>query len=98
MMDFVGSPWLQSLMWVSAAVFMVYLARLMGGVNLVWGLVATGVLLIGIRVGYKLMPFYKLGPSFEMARYVIGIIGVVILFIGIMRYTNVVLRPLFRMD
>ena len=98
MMSLLGEPWLQALMGVGAAVLMLYLAWLMSGVNLVWGLVASGVLLIGIRVGYKLMPFYKLGPSFEMARYVIGIIGMLMLFIGLMRYTNIVLRPLFRKD
>jgi hypothetical protein len=95
MLSLTGEPWLQFLTWVGAAAVMASLARLMKSANLVWGLVTAGVLLIGIRVGYKLLPFFESTPLLESSRYLIWIVGVVVLFVGIARYCNIALRPLF---
>ena len=49
------------------------------GANIAWTFIAFGILMIGIRIGYKLLPFY--GQT-QVIRYGIGIVGIICLFIG----------------
>ena len=94
MLDFFGNAWTQLFMWSAAAAVIVYFSSLMKGAEKIWTLISWGVLLIGIRIGYKLLPFYKASEFFESLRYIIGIVGIVCLFIGIMRYSYITLRSL----
>ncbi|MDH3314858.1 MAG: hypothetical protein OER43_03695 [Gammaproteobacteria bacterium] len=94
MLEFLGNAWTQLFMWTAAAGTIVYFSKLMKGAGNVWTLISWGVLLIGFRIGYKLLPFYKATEFTEALRYIIGIVGIVCLFIGIMRYSYITLTPL----
>lgn len=93
MIDFFGNPWVQMILWVFAASMTFYFDRFMKGANIAWTFIAFGILMIGIRIGYKLLPFY--GET-QVIRYGIGIVGVICLFIGLMSYYNSTLKPLMR--
>ena len=93
MIDFFGNPWVQMILWVFAASITFYFDRFMKGANIAWTFIAFGILLIGIRIGYKLLPFY--GQT-QVIRYGIGIVGIICLFIGLLSYYNSTLKPLMR--
>ena len=93
MIDFFGNPWVQMILWVFAASMTFYFDRFMKGANIAWTFIAFGILMIGIRIGYKLLPFY--GQT-QVIRYGIGIVGVICLFIGLLSYYNSTLKPLMR--
>ena len=96
MLDFLGSAWTQLFMWTTAGIVIIYFSKMMKGSGNQWTLISWGVLLIGFRIGYKLLPFYKASEFTVALRYIIGIVGLVCLFIGIMRYSYITLRPLKR--
>ena len=93
MIDFFGNSWVQMILWVFAASMTFYFDRFMKGANIAWTFIAFGILMIGIRIGYKLLPFY--GQT-QVVRYGIGIVGIICLFIGLLRYYNSTLKPLMR--
>ena len=93
MIDFFGNPWVQMILWVFAASMTFYFDRFMKGANIAWTFIAFGILMIGIRIGYKLLPFY--GET-QVIRYGIGIVGIICLFIGLLSYYNSTLKPLMR--
>ncbi len=93
MIDFFGNPWVQMILWVFAASMTFYFDRFMKGANIAWTFIAFGILMIGIRIGYKLLPFY--GQT-QVIRYGIGIVGIICLFIGLLSYYNSTLKPLMR--
>lgn len=93
MIDFFANPWVQMILWVFAAAMTFYFDRFMKGANIAWTFIAFGILLIGIRIGYKLLPFY--GQT-QVIRYGIGIVGIICLFIGLISYYNSALKPLMR--
>jgi hypothetical protein len=93
MIEFFGNPWVQMILWVFAASMTFYFDRFMKGANIAWTFIAFGILMIGIRIGYKLLPFY--GQT-QVIRYGIGIVGVICLFIGLLSYYNSTLKPLMR--
>jgi hypothetical protein len=93
MIDFFGNSWVQMILWVFAASMTFYFDRFMKGANIAWTFIAFGILMIGIRIGYKLLPFY--GQT-QLIRYGIGIVGVICLFIGLLSYYNSTLKPLMR--
>ena len=94
MLDLLGNGWTQLFMWTAAGVMIIYFSSLMKGAEKIWRLISWGILLIGIRIGYKLLPFYKATEFIEAIRYIIGIVGIVFLFMGIIRYSYIMLRPL----
>ena len=93
MIDFFGNSWVQMILWVFAASMTFYFDRFMKGANIAWTFIAFGILMIGIRIGYKLLPFY--GQT-QVIRYGIGIVGIICLFIGLLSYYNSTLKPLMR--
>ena len=93
MIEFFGDSWTQLILWVFAAGMAFYFDRIMKGGSIGWTFIAVGVLLIGIRIGYKLLPFYE---QTQVIRYALGIIGVVFLFIGLLNYCNSTLKSLVR--
>jgi hypothetical protein len=93
MIDFFGNSWVQMILWVFAASMTFYFDRFMKGANIAWTFIAFGILMIGIRIGYKLLPFY--GQT-QVVRYGIGIVGIICLFIGLLSYYNSTLKPLMR--
>ena len=93
MIDFFANPWVQMILWVFAASMTFYFDRFMKGANIAWTFIAFGILMIGIRIGYKLLPFYS---QTQVIRYGIGIVGIICLFIGLLSYYNSTLKPLMR--
>ena len=89
MLDILTSSWLQAGLWVIAACIVLYFERFMKGSTAAWTLISLGVLIYGIRIGYKLFPYYE---QTEIARYFIGIIGLVFLFSGILKYSKDTLK------
>jgi len=96
MLHLLGGAWAQLIMWTLAAGMVFYLSRLMAGTGAAWSFISAGIFLIGVRIGYKLLPFYKMNEYTQASRYVIGIIGVTLLFIGLRKYCVDNLRPMFR--
>ncbi|MBW6516928.1 MAG: hypothetical protein K0A89_00275 [ANME-2 cluster archaeon] len=58
-----------------------------------WELIAGGLFLIGLRVIFKTF-FPELSDSYglQVARYSLGIIGIIILFLGFLNYQSVLKR------
>lgn len=88
MLELLGSPWIQLFMWFNAGLAIILFSNDMRGGKAIWILISIGIFLIGIRIGYKLLPFYKYNEFTEAVRYFIGILGVVILFMGFSKYTE----------
>lgn len=93
MVEFLGSAWLQVVLWFFAAGMAFYFYSFMKGSNGAWTLIAFGVLLYGSRIGYKLLPFYE---QTQVVRYLIGIVGLIFLFLGLLKYCNTTLKSLGR--
>lgn len=93
MLHFFANPWTQMILWGFAAGMTFYFDRFMKGANIAWTFIAFGILLIGIRIGYKLLPFYD---QTQVIRYGIGIVGIICLFVGLISYYNSTLKPLMR--
>lgn len=82
---FLGNAWVQLAMWVAAGMIVaVFPIRILED-SRASVLIATGVSLYGLRIGYKLLPFYKMNEYTELARYAIGLVALVILFFGLKR-------------
>ena len=96
MIEALSNAWVQLAMWSFAAGIVFYFNRFIKGAHGAWGIIAVGLLLIGIRIGYKLLPFYQANQVMEATRYVIGIIGIVCLFLGLTKYCTEILAPLYR--
>lgn len=89
MIEILGSPWMHLILWSFAAGMALYFTMFMKGANVAWTFIAIGVLLIGIRMGYKLAPFYQ---DTKFLRYIISITGFSCLFIGLLSYCNTTLK------
>lgn len=90
MTEFLGNAWVQLAMWVAAGLIVaVFPIRLLEE-SKTSVLIATGVALYGLRIGYKLLPFYKANEFTEMARYAIGLVAIIILFVGLKRLVTYV--------
>jgi len=87
---FLGSAWVQLAMWIAAGLIVAVFPIRILEESKTSVLIATGVSLYGMRIGYKLMPFYKANEYTEMARYAIGLVGIVILFVGLKRLVTYV--------
>ncbi len=84
-LEFLVNPWVQMIMWLIAGVVIYQFRSYMQGVT-TWNWIAAGVIVYGIRIGYKLFPFSKAGLLMEAGRYFLGIIGISLIFIGIIKY------------
>ncbi len=94
LLDFFSDAWVQLIMWTIASFTLFFLGRLLKGSGGAWPFIAIGVFLIGIRVGYKILPFYNASEFSKTLRFIIGIIGITMLFIGLMKYYYNNLKPM----
>lgn len=95
LVDLLNNPWVQMICWVAAAAMVL---RLMKGAGMCWNLLAAGILLYGFRVVFKLMPFYDKAIAWpQIMRYMIGIIGGLVLLIAIIDYYHSKLKPIMEM-
>ncbi|MCL7412400.1 MAG: hypothetical protein M8353_02125 [ANME-2 cluster archaeon] len=94
------SPGIQAISWLACILFAIYFALYVKKISFgedtgtrAWELIALGLFLIGLRVIFKTI-FPELSDSYELqvARYSIGIIGIIILYIGFSDYQSVLRR------
>jgi hypothetical protein len=99
LITFFNEPWTQAIFWALAAVLSVKfisMPELMGG-GTYWRKIALGVFLYGLRVSFKLMPFYGNDAVWpQVVRYSIGIIAAVFLTIGFAEYYYSNLKNMIR--
>lgn len=89
MIETLGSPWLHLIFWTFAAAMALSFNVFMKGANIGWTFISIGVLLIGFRLAFKLLPIYE---QYQFIRYVISIIGLISLFIGLMIYCHTTVK------
>ncbi len=96
--DFLTQPDTQAIFWLICVVFAFlfanYVRRLSFGDdtgNKAWTIIAIGLLLIGLRVSFKLiLPGFESSYDEQIARYLLGIIGSTVLLYGIFNYYTVI--------
>lgn len=96
--EFLANANTQALFWLVCIVFAVlfanYVKRLSFGDDTgtkAWTIIAIGLFLIGFRISFKVIfPDYKDGLDLQVARYLLGIIGSVVLYYGVFSYYNVI--------
>ncbi len=79
-------PLTQTLMWLTASVLIFIFQRAIHHAQMPLRLLAMGVFLYGIRIGYKMLPFATASEILEATRYVIGVMGILLIFSGIALY------------
>lgn len=92
MIEFLSGSWVQLFLWINAGAVIFLFSHNIRGSAGAWNLISIGIILIGCRIGYKLLPFYKASEMLEASRYLLGIAGVVFLFWGIFTYCETVIR------
>jgi hypothetical protein len=92
--EFLINSYTQALFWALVVAFSIYFAlkskKLSFGKDTgmrAWALIAVGLLLIGLRVSFKVL-FHNYDSSYtlQILRYTTGIIGIIILFLGFVMY------------
>ncbi len=98
LIDFMIEPATQAVLWliciIFAILFAVFVKRISFGEDTgtkAWTIIAIGLLLIGLRVSFKLIiPDFESSYDAQVARYLLGILGSTILLYGIFNYYNTV--------
>ncbi len=96
LIDFMIEPATQAVLWliciIFAILFAVFVKRISFGEDTgtkAWTIIAIGLLLIGLRVSFKLIiPDFESSYDAQVARYLLGILGSTILLYGIFKYYN----------
>lgn len=100
--ELLKSPGIQAISWLICVLFAIYFALYVRKISFgddtgtrAWELIAMGLFLIGLRVIFKTI-FPELSNSYELqaARHSLGIIGIIILYLGFLDY-QYVLRRMF---
>lgn len=91
--EFLVNPAVQMIMWIIAGIVILYFRQYMSGV-IAWNFIAVGIILYGVRIGIKLVP----SLSNSIFRYSLGLIGLVILFSGVIMYYYNNVKPLIEVS
>ena len=98
--QFLKNPYVQVVFWIAAAAValkFITMPEISGGGNY-WRKIAIGILLYGVRVSFKILPFYSSDVLWtQVARYVIGIIAAFFLILGFVEYYYRNLRDIMKM-
>jgi hypothetical protein len=98
LIEFFNQPWTQGVSWAVAAALSLKFIRmpeLIGGTY--WRKIALGISLYGVRVVFKLMPFYSNDVVWpQVMRYGIGIIAAVFLTTGFAEYYYLNLKNMIK--
>ncbi len=98
LIDFMIEPTTQAVLWLICIIFAVLFARFVKKISFgedtgtkAWTIIAIGLLLIGLRVSFKLiLPDFESSYDAQVARYLLGILGSTILLFGVFKYYNTV--------
>jgi len=100
LIEFLNQPWVQALFWAMAAlaaVRFITLPEIAGGGSY-WRTIGIGILLYGLRVSFKLMPFYSKEVVWsQVMRYSIGILAGFFILFGFVEYYYTNLRTIIKM-
>lgn len=96
--EFLIKPETQAVFWlicvVFAFLFAIYVKKLSLGDDTgstAWIIIAVGLFLIGLRVSFKLIfPDFSASYDLQVARYLLGIAGSIVLLYGFFNYYNVI--------
>ena len=96
LIEFLANPYTQAVVWMLCICFSIYLAihvkKLSFGGDTgtrAWSYISVALFLIGLRVSFKVIfPNYLTSYTLQMLRFIIGIIGILILYIGIKSYQS----------
>ncbi len=96
--DFLTEPVTQAVFWLICVVFAFLFANFVKKLSFgddtgkkAWMIIATGLLLIGLRVSFKLVvPDFGASYDAQVTRYLLGIAGSMILLYGFYNYYNVI--------
>ncbi len=96
--DFLIEPATQAVFWLVCVIFAFMFARFVRKLSLgddtganAWTIIAIGLFLIGLRVSFKLiLPDFESSYDAQVARYLLGMAGSIVLLYGFYNYHNVV--------
>lgn len=99
---FLSNMYLQTFLWTLCVVFAIYFAisvkKMSFGEDvgsIAWMWIAFGLFMFGIRIAFKIvLPSYGSSYSLQIIRYGIGMIGIIAIYIGFLKYQSA-LRRLF---
>jgi hypothetical protein len=98
--DLLTEPATQAVFWLICIVFAILFARFVKKLSFgddtgtkAWAIIAIGLLLIGLRVSFKLIiPDFESSYDAQVARYLLGMAGSIILLYGFFSYHNVIIN------
>ena len=96
--DFMIEPATQAVLWLICIIFAILFASFVKRISFgedtgtkAWTIIAIGLLLIGLRVSFKLiLPDFESSYDAQVARYLLGILGSTILLYGVFKYYSTV--------
>lgn len=96
--DFLTEPATQAVFWLICIIFAIWFAGFVKKLSFgddtgtrAWQIIAVGLFLIGLRVSFKLIfPNFSTSYDLQVARYILGITGSVVLLYGFFNYYNVI--------
>lgn len=96
--EFLIEPGTQAVFWLVCVIFAILFAGYVKKLSLgddtgtkAWALIAIGLLLIGLRVSFKLVvPNFSSSYDLQVIRYLLGIAGSSIMLYGFFNYYNVI--------
>jgi len=96
--NFLIEPATQAVFWLICIIFAILFARFVKKLSFgddtgtkAWTIIAIGLLLIGLRVSFKLIiPDFESSYDAQVARYLLGMAGSIILMYGFFSYHNVI--------
>lgn len=95
---FLIEPATQAVFWLVCIIFAILFARFVKKLSFgddtgtkAWTIIAIGLLLIGLRVSFKVIfPNFESSFDLQVIRYLLGIAGSILLSYGFFNYYNVV--------
>lgn len=96
--EFLVEPATQAVFWLICIVFAIIFAKYVKKLSFgddtgskAWEIIAIGLLLIGLRVSFKLIfPNFSSSFDLQVTRYLLGLIGSTIMLYGFFNYYNVI--------
>jgi tellurite resistance protein TehA-like permease len=96
--NFLIEPGTQAVFWLICIIFAILFARFVKKLSFgddtgtkAWTIIAAGLLLIGLRVSFKLIiPDFESSYDAQVARYLLGMSGSIILLYGFYSYHKVI--------
>ena len=104
--EILGTPAIQAIAWIACVLFAIYFALFVRKMSFgddtgtkAWAMIAVGLFLIGLRVVFKIIsPDFSDSYELQVTRYLLGIIGIIVLYLGFADYRSVLRRMFWESD